>query len=326
MGRYGPYVAVVVILAVAGAGAYFFLLRPGPPPERAAPSGLLELHVASRGLKAKPVALEVLFDGSGSMRAVHPATGRRKIDEAKEALRRFMERAPEGLRLGLRVFGTSTPNTEPYKARGCRDTRQLIPIGQGTAKEVVRAVEAIQASGWTPLAYSMKKVLEDFRAVEGPRRLVVITDGRERCQAFDGNPAEAVRALKDAGVGVTVAFIGHDTPPEIRRALEELTLAGGAEVLELAAPRELRELLAEVAEAVELTATARNQATGRTFQVATARPARLPPGTYTLEISAKEGLSPKPTRLSDITVQAGRTTRLDVLFVEGEAQVEVSTR
>ncbi|MFQ5894023.1 MAG: VWA domain-containing protein, partial [Nitrospinota bacterium] len=203
--RYLPIVAALLILGGAAAGAYFFIFKPkAPAPTVRAPMGSLELHVAARGaggaaVQPGGIAVEVLFDASGSMLRIHPATGRRKIDEAKEALRRFVERTPEGLKLGLRVFGTSTPNTEPYQAEGCRDTKQLIPVDGGKLEDVLAAVEGINASGWTPLGYSMRQVLEDFRGVRGPKRLVVITDGRERCEAFDGNPAEAVKALMEAG-------------------------------------------------------------------------------------------------------------------------------
>ncbi|MEE8161619.1 MAG: VWA domain-containing protein [Acidobacteriota bacterium] len=272
------------------------------------------------------MTVEVLFDASGSMLRTHPTTGRRKIDEAKEALRRFVERAPEGLKLGLRVFGTSTPNTDPYKAEGCLDTKQLIPVDGGSPREVLRAVRGIEARGWTPLGYSMRQVIEDFRGVSGPKRLVVITDGRERCESFDGNPAGAVRALTEAGIEVKVAFIGHDTPPAVRQSLIELAAVGSVDVLTLSSPRELREVLARAAEALVTNATATHQPSQTTYPVSTASPTRVPVGTYSLEIPPISGVTTTPTRLSDFPVRAGKTTRLDILFVEGEAQVEITTR
>lgn len=329
--RYLPYIAALLIVAAAAVGGYFYFFRArGPGPGLLSPAGTLELHVSARRggqpLQIEGVAVEVLFDASGSMLATHPATGRRKINEAKEALRRFVRTAPEGLRLGLRVFGTSTPNTDPYKSEGCRDTKQLIAVGQGTPEEVLRAVEGIRASGWTPLSYSMRQVLEDFRGVNGTRRLVVVTDGRERCQDFNGEPPEAVKALQDAGIEVKVAFIGHDTPPAIRQALTDLAVVGSAEVLTLATPGELREILSETAEAITARGSATHQTSQKTFPVSTASPARVPPGTYSLEIPPIEGVTTTTTRLSDLPVQEDKATRLDVLFVEGEAQVEISTR
>jgi hypothetical protein len=329
--RYLPYIAALIIVAVAATGGYFYFFRAkGPGPASFGPSGFIDIHVAARRgdqpLPQKGVAVEVLFDASGSMLRVHPATGRRKIDEAKEALRRFVITAPKGLRLGLRVFGTSTLNTDPYQAEGCRDTKQLIPVGHGKPEEVLRAVESIQASGWTPLSYSMLQVLEDFRDVRGTRRLVVVTDGRERCQAYNGYPPEAVKALQAAGVEVKVAFIGQDTPPAIRQALTDLAVVGSAEVLTLATPGELREVLSETAEAITAKATATHQDSQKTFSLSTTSPTRVPPGTYSLEIPPIEGVSSTPSRLSDLPVQVDKITRLDVLFVEGEAQVEITTR
>lgn len=329
--RYLPYIAAVLIVAAAATGAYFlFFAQKGPGLGELGPAGSLELHIAARkggqALQKEGVAVEVLFDASGSMRRVHPVTGQRKIDEAKEALRRFVTTAPKGLKIGLRVFGTSTPNTDPFMAEGCRDTKQLIPVGQGTPEEVLRAVEGIQASGWTPLSYSMRRVLEDFRGLQGTKRLVVVTDGRERCQAFNGNPPEAVKALQDAGIEVKVAFIGHDTPAEIRQALTEMAVVGSAEVLTLASPGELRDLLSETAEAIVARAKATHQESQKTFDVSTTSASSVPPGTYSLEIPTIDGVSTAPTRLSDIPVQLDKTTRLDVLFVEGEAQVEITSR
>ncbi len=329
--RLAPFVVILVILAGA-AGAYFFFFRSkAPAPRVAGPAGSLVLHVAARragGRAVQPegMTVEVLFDASGSMLRTHPVTGRRKIDEAKEALRRFVEGAPEGLKLGLRVFGTSTPNTDPYKAEGCLDTKQLISVDGGSPREVLRAVRGIRARGWTPLGYSMRQVIEDFRGVSGSKRLVVITDGRERCESFDGNPAGAVRALTEAGIEVKVAFIGHDTPPAVRQALNELEAVGSVDVLTLSSPGELREVLARAAEALVTNATATHQPSQTTYPVSTTSPARVPVGTYSLEIPPIPGVTTTPTRLSDIPVRAGKTTRLDVLFVEGEAQVEITTR
>lgn len=329
--RYLPYIAAVLIVAAAAVGGYFLLLKPKTSiPFFSGPSGMLELHVSARrggrAVQSKGVAVEVLFDASGSMLRVHPATGRRKIDEAKEALRRFVENAPAELKLGLRVFGTSTPNTEPYKSDGCRDTRQLIAVGKGAPGEVLKAVRSIEASGWTPLGYSLRQVLGDFQGVDGTKRLVVITDGRERCQETGGDPAEAVKALQAQGVEVKVAFIGDDTPPAIRQALSELAVVGSAEVMTLASPRELREVLSEAAEEMVVAATATQQTTQKTFSLSSRSEARVPPGTYSLEIPPIPGVSTTPTRLADIPVKLDQTTRLDVLFVEGEAQVEISTR
>lgn len=332
--RYLPHLAALIIVVIASAGAYFFFFKKAPPPGTTlTQAGSLELHLAARkaegGRAVQPggLAVEVLFDASGSMLSTHPATGRRKIDEAKEALRRFVERAPEGLRLGLRVFGTSTPNTDPYKAEGCRDTRQLVPVGNRAGpQDILKAVEGIEPMGWTPLGYSMRQVVEDFRGVSGPKRLVVITDGRERCQDFGGNPAEALKALVEADIGVKVAFIGHDTPQAVRKSLAELADVGEAEILTLVSPGELREVLAEAAGALTSEATATNQSSQMTFRVSTASSARLPAGSYTLEIPPIAGVVETPTRLSDVPVLTGKSTRLDVLFVEGEARVEIITR
>jgi Mg-chelatase subunit ChlD len=329
--RFLPYVAALIIVAAAGAGAYFlFFKQKVPGVGELGPTGSLELRIAARrggkALQQEGVAVEVLFDASGSMKRTHPATGRRKIDEAKEALQRFAKNTPRGVKLGLRVFGTSTPNTDPFMAEGCRDTKQLIPVGQGTPAQVLRAVEGIRASGWTPLSYSMLQVIKDFEGLRGTKRLVVVTDGRERCQSFDGNPPEAVKALQKAGIEVKVAFIGHDTPPAIRQALTELVVVGSAEVLTLASPRELREVLSATAEAISVKATATHQSSQKTFPVSTVTPSRVPTGTYSLEVPPIEGVSKTTTRLSDLPVQLDKTTRLDVLFVEGEAQVEITTR
>ena len=335
MSRVFPYIAFLIILAVGGTGAYFFFFKPEALPPgllgRTQTTGSLELHVTARRASGRAVqpeglAVEVLFDASGSMLGTHPASGRRKIDEAKEALSRFVERAPDGLKLGLRVFGASTPNTEPYQTEGCRDTKLLIPLGKGRPKDVLKAIQGIKARGWTPLGYSIRQVIKDFRGVKGQKRLVVITDGRERCQSFGGNPAEAIKALTEAGIEIKVAFIGEDAPPEIRQSLAELETVGSVEVLTLDRPGELREVLAETTEALVAIATARHQTSQKSFPVSTASPTRVPVGNYSLEIPPIAGVSTTPTRLSDLPVVRGKTTRLDVLFVEGEARVEITTR
>lgn len=151
-------------------------------------------------------AVEVILDASGSM--LQRLEGIRRIELARQALLELVEGAiPAGTPFALRVFGHR-------EADACRTDLEipLAPLEPAAAAQRIRAVEAMNLAK-TPIADSLRRVGEDLAGVEGPRLVVLVTDGEETCS---GDPAAAIRALSEGGTRVEVNIVGF--------AIEELML------------------------------------------------------------------------------------------------------
>jgi hypothetical protein len=144
----------------------------------------------------------VILDASGSMNA-DDGTGRSKIDAAQEALTSLIGGLGEEADVGLRVYGHRTDNTDAEA--GCADTELLVPVGTGNADALQRAVDGLQAGGFTPIGTSLRAALEDLPGDRG-RTIVLISDGIDTCAP----PAacETAEQIVADGVQLRVEAIG----------------------------------------------------------------------------------------------------------------------
>lgn len=143
-------------------------------------------------------AVEIILDASGSM--LKRMDGTRRIDIAKAAIRDTVRTAlPDGLPLALRVYGHR-------EAGSCRTDLEIAPepLDKDAFLARVADIEAINLAR-TPIADSIAAVASDLAGVEGRKLVVLLTDGEETC---DGDPAEAIRKLQEAGVDVRVNIVG----------------------------------------------------------------------------------------------------------------------
>ena len=109
-----------------------------------------------------------IFDGSGSMG--EPCAGRVKIDGAKAAVLRFLQKVPADANLGLFVFDS-------------RDPREVVPLGPNNRLQLEQAIKEIDEGGGTPLAdaieYGTDRLVAQYEKQlgYGDYRLIVVTDG-----------------------------------------------------------------------------------------------------------------------------------------------------
>jgi Mg-chelatase subunit ChlD len=161
------------------------------------------------------VALELVLDTSGSMRK---RLGReRRIDVAKEVLARLVtERLDPGTPVALRVFRS--------ERRSC-ESDLAVPLGPLERTTMAATIAALDAERTvrTPLAAAIAAVASDLAAVEGPRIVVVVSDGRESC---GGDPEAAVQTLVDAGFDVSVNVVGLGLDRKARRQIGRLAEIG----------------------------------------------------------------------------------------------------
>src|SRR5690606_22616273 len=82
---------------------------------------------APEGELPKQVNVEILLDASGSMAG--RVSGGVKMDLAKEAIRDFVSKLPEGVQVALRVYGHKGSNQQKDKELSCKSTEVVYPLG-----------------------------------------------------------------------------------------------------------------------------------------------------------------------------------------------------
>jgi len=161
---------------------------------------LLALLFPLGAFAANPAVLFV-FDGSGSMWG--QVEGKTKIELAKEAMSGLLKDFPEGTDIGLVAYGHN-------KEGDCGDIELLAPLGSSRA-DVTKAVNAINPKGKTPLTRSIQFAAEQLKKTDAPTSIVVVSDGKESCNA---DPCEAAKTITAAGVNLKVHVVGFDVKKE----------------------------------------------------------------------------------------------------------------
>ena len=233
-------------------------------PVMAAPGALAQ---GPDGAPPKPVpvaSLVIAIDASGSMAA--RIGGESKMDAAKRAATGFLAGIPAGTRVGLVAFGHRGNNTPDGKARSCSAVEAVYPLGQANAAEVGRALQQVQATGWTPLAAAITAAGASFApgTPAGAQVVYVVSDGLETC---GGDPVAAARALNAGPVKAVVNIIGFDLSAADRAQLQAVASAGGGSFVEAGSAGALTDALAGLfrkAGAVSAITTERFDAGGRT--------------------------------------------------------------
>lgn len=135
---------------------------------------------------------KVLFivDFSNSM---NEALGsQKKIDVAIKTLTNILPKINPNIWLGMRVYGHKNGFT-PYQS--CTASELINPIQQQNNSNIKYALSGIQAKGWTPITYSLKKAVNsDFIGFQGKKRIILLSDGGENC---DESPCDyAIELMK----------------------------------------------------------------------------------------------------------------------------------
>src|SRR5688572_5458926 len=158
----------------------------------------------------RTVNVELILDASGSMAEALP-DGETRITAAKRILSQVIQGLPEreGVNVGLRVYGHLGDNTETGKPVSCRSSELLVPIAGVDKPLLTQTVEAIQPTGWTPIAYALEQAAADFQpgGESVTNAIVLVTDGEETCDPPE-QACQAAAALRQAGIAVTTHVVG----------------------------------------------------------------------------------------------------------------------
>ncbi|WP_299365711.1 VWA domain-containing protein [uncultured Paracoccus sp.] len=182
----------------------------------------------------------VALDASGSMAG--QAGGEIKMQAATEAVTRFVTSLPEDAEIGLVVFGHEGSNDESGKAESCAEVETLVPVAPDAAGALAEALDALQPTGWTPLATAIEAAGAALapEAEKGEQVVFIVSDGEETC---DGDPVAAARNLHTSGARAIVNVIGFDLPPQDRAMLAEVAEVGGGVYLDAASGDEVMDAL-----------------------------------------------------------------------------------
>ncbi len=114
-----------------------------------------------------------VLDRSGSM-------ARKKIEQAKEALRYCVQNLNEGDRFNLILFNTSitslTDRLNRQEGLSAASTHKLIGVEDGR-EEALASIDSIEAGGGTNINDALRKALDETPDPNRPRIIVFLTDG-----------------------------------------------------------------------------------------------------------------------------------------------------
>lgn len=177
---------------------------------------------AAGGAEAK-TDIEFVLDASGSMRAA--MGGSTQMEIAKQTIKSTIATIPADTNVALRVYAHRVEQSD--KAGSCVDTELMIPFGPLNVAAFSAKVDSIQPKGYTPIAYSLSQVANDFGVErEAEKVIILVSDGEETC---GGDPVQTVKDLIAKGYKVKVNAVGFNVDPKTQAQLQAIAQAGGGQ-------------------------------------------------------------------------------------------------
>lgn len=188
----------------------------------AAAAGTLAASLAVTGFTGPAAAddphgeLMIVMDASGSMDESDGAGGTR-IEAARTAMHAVAQALPEESKAGLRAFGPESTGS------GCEASDLVVPVGPVDREALGGAVDDLTPQGDTPIAHSLSEAADDFSDDEGPKTILLVSDGEETC---DGDPAAVAEEITESGMDLRVHVIGFLVDDAARDQLVDVAQAG----------------------------------------------------------------------------------------------------
>lgn len=158
----------------------------------------------------------VVLDASGSM-GQKGASGDTRMDEAKKAMHKLLDNAPDASKLGLSVYGTSTGGSEREKAAGCKDIKTVQPVGKVDKSAMRDKVDRIKPRGYTPIGNSLRHADKQLPN-KGKRSVVLVSDGQDTCAPPP--PCQVAKELNQHGTDLAVHTVGFRVSGKARSQLD----------------------------------------------------------------------------------------------------------
>ncbi|MFE0382092.1 VWA domain-containing protein [Streptomyces inhibens] len=180
--------------------------------------------------------VELTLDVSGSMRA-RDIDGQSRMAAAKQAFNEVLDAVPDDVQLGIRTLGANYRGED--RKVGCKDTRQLYPVGPLDRTEAKTAVATLTPTGWTPIGPALLGAADDLKGGNATRRIVLITDGEDTCAPLD--PCQVARDIAARGIHLTVDTLGLLPDAKTRSQLSCIAEATGGTYTSVQHTKELRD-------------------------------------------------------------------------------------
>lgn len=134
---------------------------------------------------------------------------KRKIDVALDTLSDILPKMSPKSWLGMRVYGHKNGFTA-YQS--CTASELVSPISQNNSKNIENKLSSLNASGWTPITYSLKQAVNtDFAGYGGLKRIILLSDGGENCDESPCDYAiELMRYRDDIKIDVIALAISDE--------------------------------------------------------------------------------------------------------------------
>jgi Ca-activated chloride channel family protein len=176
----------------------------------------------------------IVLDASGSMWG--RLDGKPKIDVARQALGELLaEWRPASV--ALAAYG--------HRRKGdCGDIETLVAPGNTEPAAVAKAAADLNPKGKTPLSASVRHAAEALRYTEEPARVILLSDGRETC---DADPCAVGAELERYGIDFTAHVIGFDVSGPEQAGLRCLAENTGGHFYPAGKAGELRDALGRAA-------------------------------------------------------------------------------
>lgn len=176
-----------------------------------------------------PVVL--ILDASGSM-VRESGGGRTRMDDAKAAVTSTLTALPATAGVGVLVFGTQTGNSDAERTAGCNDVRLLAEVSSTNRSDVVREIQSIHASGFTPIGLSLRKAAELVGHQKG--RIILVSDGVETCAPPPSCSVASDLRAANADLVIDVVGFAVDDDEEAQQQLTCISGAGGGQYVSAA--------------------------------------------------------------------------------------------
>ncbi len=169
----------------------------------------------------KPTHILILFDMSHSMTKPlpHNRKGPAKIELARQAFGEVISTVPDDVSVGFRIFGHTQTRD---RTKDCTASKLTVNFGSGSRVAIADFVKQAKPEGdKTPITYAMEMAMQDMQNIQGPGKIILISDGEENC---DQDPEEVAEMLQSKNISVDTIGIGS---PGAFAQLGGIALAGG---------------------------------------------------------------------------------------------------
>ncbi|MEZ4887996.1 MAG: VWA domain-containing protein [Chitinophagales bacterium] len=172
-----------------------------------------------------------IVDGSGSMWG--KVQDEFKIVIARTVMKELVGNISSERPLGLVVYGHR-------RKSDCADVEYMVKPTAGSQASITNTLDKINPTGKTPLAVSVKMVIDDLMATKTKATIILVTDGIETCE---GNLCELVAEAQKNGIEFKMHIVGFDLEPEAKANLECAAAAGQGQYFDATNSEELSNAL-----------------------------------------------------------------------------------